>query len=266
MRSAIRLEGGNVHAPAGPLFTTPAILPGRPVDARGRHFVKPPISEGLVLLVLTLVLAACGGPAKKPDAAQRVEVGTVELARGPVTHVVELPGRVTPFETSDVRPQVGGVIIARRFSEGANVTAGQVLYEIEPAPYRAALAQAQAQLVSAEASLATAKAKADRYAGLVKVNGVARQEYDDALAAQGEAQAMVAQQTAAVEAARINLAWTRIRAPISGRAGASNLTVGALVTRSMSPWPNRPWTCSGSSRPWRPEPCPAGRPRPRRCA
>ncbi len=192
--------------------------------------VKGAVPEVLALVVVALVLAACGGRAKKADTPSRVEVGTVELKRGPVTHIAELPGRITPFETSDVRPQVGGVIVARRFTEGANVTAGQVLYEIEPAPFRAALDEAQAQLVSARASLVTAKAKADRYAGLVKVNGVAKQEYDDALAAEGEAQATVAQQAAAVAAARINLAWTSVRAPISGRVGASNLTVGALVT------------------------------------
>ena len=154
----------------------------------------------------------------------------MELKSGPVTHIAELPGRVIPYETSDVRPQVGGVIVARRFAEGANVAAGQVLYQIEPAPYRAALAQAQALLASAKASLVTAKARSDRYAGLVTSNSVARQEYDDALAAYGQAQALVAQQAAAVETARINLAWTSVRAPISGRIGASTLTVGALVT------------------------------------
>ncbi|HEY2049538.1 MAG TPA: efflux RND transporter periplasmic adaptor subunit [Caulobacteraceae bacterium] len=187
-------------------------------------------SKALMLFLPPLVLAACSGSANKAPAPVRVEVGTVELKSGPVTHIAELPGRVTPYQTSDVRPQVGGVIIARLFDEGANVTAGQVLYEIEPAPYRAALAQAQAQLASAKAMVVTAKAKADRYAGLVKVNGVAKQDYDDALAAYGQAEAAVGQQTAAVESARINLAWTSIRAPISGRIGASNLTVGALVT------------------------------------
>jgi membrane fusion protein (multidrug efflux system) len=190
--------------------------------------VRSPGFRTLLLFIPCLGLAGCEARTK-PRAPQRVEVGTVELKRGAVTLVTELPGRVTPFETSDVRPQVGGVIVARLFAEGANVTAGQVLYQIEPAPYRAALAQAEAQLLSARASLVTAKAKADRYAGLVKVNGVAKQDYDDALAAEGEARATVAQQTAAVESARINLAWTSVRAPISGRAGPSNLTVGALV-------------------------------------
>jgi membrane fusion protein (multidrug efflux system) len=190
--------------------------------------MRAPSPRVLVHLLAVVVLAACGRTAKPPSPT--VEVGTVELKSGPVTHIAELPGRVTPYETSDVRPQVGGVITARLFAEGANVAAGQILYQIEAAPFRAALAQAQAQLASAKASVVTAKAKADRYAGLVTVNGVARQEYDDALAAYGQAQALVAQQAAAVDAARINLAWTSIRAPISGRIGASTLTVGALVT------------------------------------
>ncbi len=180
-------------------------------------------------MIAVVGLAACSPSAKAPP-PQRVEVGTVELKSGPVTHIAELPGRVTPYETSDVRPQVGGVIVARRFAEGANVTAGQVLYQIEPGPYRAALAQAQALLASAKSSVVAAKAKSDRYAGLVTTNSVARQEYDDALAAYGQAEALVAQQAAAVETARINLAWTSVRAPISGRIGASTLTVGALVT------------------------------------
>lgn len=191
--------------------------------------MRHPVPRALLLFVPVLVLTACGG-AKKATAPPKVEVGTVELKSGPVTHIAALPGRVTPYETSDVRPQVGGVIVARLFAEGANVSKGQVLYQIEPAPYRAALAQAQAQLASARAMVVTAKAKTDRYAGLVKVNGVAKQEYDDALAAYGQAEAAVAQQAAAVEAARINLEWTSIRAPISGRIGASTLTVGALVT------------------------------------
>jgi membrane fusion protein (multidrug efflux system) len=182
------------------------------------------------MIAASLALAACGGGAKTPPAQGPVEVGTVTLKSGPVAHVAELPGRVTPFETSDVRPQVGGVIVARLFAEGANVTAGQPLYRIEAAPYRAALGEAQAQLASARAMLVTAKAKADRYAGLVTMNGVAKQDYDDAVAAYRQAQANVAQQAAAAQAARINLGWTSIRAPISGRIGASNLTVGALVT------------------------------------
>jgi membrane fusion protein (multidrug efflux system) len=96
---------------------------------------------------------------------------------------VELPGRTSPYETSDVRPQVNGIIVGRPFVEGANVREGQVLYQIDPAPYRAALDQAKAQEVNAEAILVTAKAKSERYADLVKINAVSRQDHDDAEAA-----------------------------------------------------------------------------------
>jgi len=191
--------------------------------------MNTPRFRALWFFIPAIALAACNGTAKAPQ-PQRAEVGTVELKLGPVTHIAELPGRVTPYETSDVRPQVGGVIVARRFVEGADVAAGQILYQIEPAPYRAALAQAQGLLASAKANVVTAKAKSDRYAGLVAINAVARQEYDDALAAYGQAEALVAQQAGAVDTTRINLAWTSVRAPISGRIGASTLTVGALVT------------------------------------
>jgi membrane fusion protein (multidrug efflux system) len=156
-------------------------------------------------------------------------VGYLVVKAEPVTLTTELPGRTTPYLTSDVRPQINGIIKARLFKEGGTVRAGQPLYEIDPAPYRAAYDQAKAQEASAEANLATTKAKADRYGELVKINGVARQDYDDANAAYRQAVAAVAQNKAAVEAARINLGYTRVTAPISGRIGRSAYTPGALV-------------------------------------
>jgi membrane fusion protein (multidrug efflux system) len=145
-----------------------------------------------------------------------------------------LPGRTSPFETSDVRPQVNGIIIGRPFVEGANVRTGQLLYQIDPAPYRATLDQARAQEANAEANLVTTKNKADRYADLVKINGVSRQDYDDAEAAYKQAVAIVEQDKAAVEAAAINLGYTRVTAPISGRSGRSVFTKGALVTSGQA--------------------------------
>lgn len=142
----------------------------------------------------------------------------------------ELPGRTSPFETSDVRPQVGGIIVSRPFTEGADVWAGQLLYQIDPAPYRAALDQARAAEASAVAAEATARLKAERYADLVKIKAVSRQDFDDATAAAAQAAAAVQQQKAAAEAAAINLAYTRVTAPISGRIGRSTVTKGALVT------------------------------------
>jgi membrane fusion protein (multidrug efflux system) len=162
------------------------------------------------------------------------DVGIVTLKTQPVTLTTELPGRATPFETSDVRPQVGGIIIARPFVEGANVRVGQVLYRIDPAPFRAAYDQAKAQVAGAQANLATTQLKAQRYGELVKINGVAKQDYDDAEAAYKQAVATLAQDRASADSARINLAYATITAPISGRVGPSTVTKGALVTTGQT--------------------------------
>jgi membrane fusion protein (multidrug efflux system) len=184
-------------------------------------------------LAATLAAAACakhGGPPPRGPP----EVAVVTVTAAPVELTTELPGRTAPYETSDVRPQVNGIIIGRPFTEGGNVRAGQVLYQIDPAPYRAALDQARALEANAEALLATARAKADRYGDLVKINAVSRQDYDDATASAKQAAANVLQQKAAVEAAAINLGYTRVTAPISGRAGRSAFTKGALVTSGQA--------------------------------
>jgi membrane fusion protein (multidrug efflux system) len=162
------------------------------------------------------------------------EVGVVTIEAQPVSLEAELPARTTPYQVSDVRPQVNGIIKARLFVEGSNVKAGQVLYQIDPAPYQAAYDQAAAQLANAQANLVTAQLKAERYADLIKINAVSRQDADDAKAAYGQAAATVAQQKAAVESAKINLGYTRVTAPISGRIGRSSYTVGALVTASQT--------------------------------
>ncbi|HVN02110.1 MAG TPA: efflux RND transporter periplasmic adaptor subunit [Caulobacteraceae bacterium] len=155
------------------------------------------------------------------------------MAPQPVTLTTELPGRTSPYEIADVRPQVGGIIKARLFDEGSIVRAGQVLYQIEPAPFQAAYAQAQAQLANAEANLTTARLKAERFEGLAKLHSIALQDADDAEAAFKEAEATVKQARAATEAARINLEFTRVTAPISGRIGISTVTKGALVTANQ---------------------------------
>jgi len=188
----------------------------------------------LWLFVATVpVLEGCGRHASAPPMGP-AEVGVVTLTAQPVTLQTELPGRTSPYKISDVRPQVNGIIKARLFTEGSNVKAGQVLYQIDPAPYKAAFDQAAAQLASAQANLTTAKLKADRYADLVKINAISRQDADDAQAAYGQAAAAVAQQKAALESARINLDYTQVRAPISGRIGKSTYTQGALVTASQT--------------------------------
>jgi membrane fusion protein (multidrug efflux system) len=187
---------------------------------------------GVAITLASLALAACHGqgPNQRPPAT----VGVVTIAAQPVTVTTELPGRTAPFEIADVRPQVGGIIQARLFVEGSIVKAGQVLYQIEPAPFQAALDQAKGQLASAEATMANAKVKADRDALLLTQNSIAHQDADDAAAAYKEAVATVKLDTAAVEAARINLAWTKVTAPITGRIGISTVTKGALVTASQT--------------------------------
>ena len=183
--------------------------------------------------LFSLGLAACGarhGP--PPQGPAVVSVVTVQAQN--VALESELPGRTSPYQISDVRPQVNGIIQARLFEEGSNVRAGQVLYQIDPAPYQAAYDQAVAQLANARASVVTAKLKADRYADMVKINAVSHQDADDARAAADEAAANVQQQQAAVETARINLNYTKVTAPISGRIGASSFTQGALVTNGQN--------------------------------
>jgi membrane fusion protein (multidrug efflux system) len=174
-------------------------------------------SRGLAILGC-LVVAACGqgAPPKPPPPT----VGVVIVRPESVQLTAELPGRTDSFAVSDVRPQVGGILLKRLFTEGAAVTAGQPLYQIDPAPYQAAYDNAAAALV-------TAKAKAARYAALVKLNAIAPQEYDDALAAYKQA-------TANAKTARINLGYTRIVAPITGRIGRSSVTEGALVTADQT--------------------------------
>ena len=189
------------------------------------------------LLIGAVALAGCarhGGQGGPHGPSGPPEVGVVTLRAAPVTLITELPGRTSPFETSDVRPQVGGIIVDRLFTEGGPVRAGQVLYRIDPAPYRAAYDQAKAQVASAEAMLVTARNKAERYADLVKINGVAKQDYDDAQAAYGQAAASLQQLRAAADAARINLGYATITAPISGRIGISTVTKGALVTTGQT--------------------------------
>ncbi|ATQ41678.1 efflux RND transporter periplasmic adaptor subunit [Caulobacter mirabilis] len=186
------------------------------------------------VLVATAVLASGCGQKKPQMNMGPVEVGVVTLAAQSVPLETELQGRTVAYQSSEVRPQVSGIIKSLLFKEGGEVRAGQPLYQIDPAPYQASLAQARASLANAEAAVAAAKAKADRYAGLVGMEAVSKQDADDATAAYKQATANVALQRAAVQTAQINLGYTRVNAPISGRIGKSNFTVGALVTASQA--------------------------------
>jgi membrane fusion protein (multidrug efflux system) len=180
--------------------------------------------------------AALGGcsAAPKPPPPQPPAVSVVTIETQPVTLESDLPGRTNPLQVSDVRPQVNGIIQARLFVEGANVRAGQLLYQIDPAPYRATLDQELGLLASARAALVTARLKSERYADMVKINAVSHQDADDARATADSDAATVKQDAAAVESARINLGYTRVTAPISGRIGLSSITKGALVTNGQT--------------------------------
>jgi len=181
--------------------------------------------------------AACAmlsGCSKEAPAPPVPEAGYVvaKTVSAPVT--VELPGRTAAYEASEVRPQVSGVIRARLFTEGSIVRAGQTLYEIDPSLYRAALNQAAANLDNARAQRDAAKARADRFRPLAEMEAVSKQDYTDAAAAARQANAAVAQNSAQLETARINLRFTRVPAPISGRIGRSLVTTGALVTNGQA--------------------------------
>ncbi|MFH6565631.1 efflux RND transporter periplasmic adaptor subunit [Pseudomonas kulmbachensis] len=183
------------------------------------------------LLAASLLVSACGKPPGGPPPAEGTpQMGVITIRTQSITLTKELPGRTVPYLIAEVRPQVSGLIQSRTFREGADVRAGQVLYQINPASYLASYDNARAVLAKAEASLLTTRLKARRYRELVAASAISRQDYDDAQAALGEATADVAAAKANVESARIDLADTRVNAPISGRIGKSSVTTGALVT------------------------------------
>lgn len=187
------------------------------------------------MAAILLALAGCGdlnGQAQQ-NAQQAVPVSFVTLREQPVTLTTELPGRTSPYETSEVRPQVNGLIRARLFAEGDYVRQGQPLYRIDPAPYEAQAASARAALSRARAGVGASESLARRYGELVKINAIARQEYENAVAASRQTQADVAAQQAALRSVEIDLVRTTIRAPISGRIGRSVFTTGALVTAAQ---------------------------------
>jgi len=183
-----------------------------------------------------LVVAGCGKQTGSvgTTAGAPPEVGVIVVQPQRVALTTELAGRTSAYLIAEVRPQVGGIIQKRLFTEGADVKADEVLYQIDPASYQAAYNSAKAALARADANLIPVRLKAGRYQDLVKINAVSQQDYDDASAALKQAEADVEAGKAALETARINLAYTRVTAPISGRIGRSSVTNGALVTASQS--------------------------------
>lgn len=185
-------------------------------------------------LLAALLLAACDERGTRALSSEPREVAVVTLQPQRVVYTTELAGRVASFQVAEVRPQVSGILQSRLFTEGADVQAGQALYQIDPATYEAALDSAQAALMKAEANVAPARLKAERYRELLSIKAVSKQEYDDAQAAFKQAEAEVAVNRAAVKTARIQLEYTRVRSPISGRIGKSAFTPGALVTANQA--------------------------------
>jgi len=190
-------------------------------------------AKPLLLLAATLALAACSGQQAPPQMGAP-EVSVLTLTSERLALDTQLPGRTVAYQSSDVRPQVGGILRKRLFTEGATVKAGQVLYEIEPATYQAAYDNAQASLAQAEAEVLSARPKAERYSNLVDMDAVSKQDSDDAISSLRRAEAAVVAAKASLQTARINLGYTKVVAPISGRIGTSAYTPGALVTADQA--------------------------------
>ena len=183
----------------------------------------------LIMIVGGLFLGGCDR--QEQSAPPPVpEVGIVTVQSHEVVLTSELPGRTSAFRVAEIRPQVSGLIQKRLFTEGSDVKAGQVLYQIDQTSFQVALDNARAALGRVEANLPAARSRADRFRQLLEVKAVSRQDYDDAAAALKQIEADIAYWKAMVEEARINLRYTRIKAPISGRIGRSSVTEGALVT------------------------------------
>lgn len=197
-----------------------------------RH-IAPFTGRPVVLAAgLALALSACSGEPQRDKKPPQVGFAVVSLTEVPLE--IELPGRTAPFRQGQVRPQVSGVLMRRLFTEGQLVHQGQPLYQIDPSVYRAAADQAAANLVSAQASAEAAKIKADRYKPLAADQAVAQQDYTDAAATARTTAASVAQFRAALNAAKVNLRFTTVPAPITGRIGRSLYTEGALVTANQT--------------------------------
>ena len=184
----------------------------------------------VVTAVLALTLLASCDRAHKDPPASLPEVSFLRAHAQDVEVVENAPARTNAFRIAEIRPQVSGVILKRMFEEGGDIREGQQLYQIDPSMYQAALDRAQGTLEQQQAALVAAEARNQRYETLSRINAVSRQDYDDALATERETAASIATAKAEVEAAQINLTYTKVLSPITGRIGRSIVTEGALVT------------------------------------
>jgi membrane fusion protein (multidrug efflux system) len=199
------------------------------------------LAPKITVILASALLAACGG---RDQADQKAgpggqgggvaEVGFVVVQPTSVAITTELAGRTSAYAVSEVRPQISGVVQRRLFTEGGYVRAGQTLYQIDPRLTQAGAAQAQANLAASQATAEAARVRATRLAPLAKMEAVSQQDYTDAAAQARQAAAAVDQQRAALQTAQVNLGFTRVPAPISGRIGRSLFTVGALVTANQT--------------------------------
>ncbi|OPX97951.1 MAG: Multidrug resistance protein MexA precursor [Syntrophorhabdus sp. PtaB.Bin047] len=197
-----------------------------------RDFRKTGLIVVLVALVVVMMTTGCGK--RKEGAQNRPEVAVLVMRAESVPLATELPARISALLVAEVRPQVTGIIKKRLFTEGDDVKAGETLYQIDAAPYQAAFDNASASLTRAEANLPPLRSKARRYKELVAIRAVSQQDFEDVTAAYTQAEADVKYWKAAVETARINLGYTSVSAPISGRIGKSAVTVGALATANQA--------------------------------
>ena len=182
------------------------------------------------IIFVMLVCVACESQTPTTTSSAPIEVGTVTLATERVVLTTELPGRTSAYQIAEIRPQVSGLVQKRSFEEGADVKAGDLLYQVDPAQYQAAYDQAVAALELAESKLPALEKLAERLDGLAEISAVGQQDADDATSALATAKANVALSRAAVKAAKINLDYTPVLAPISGRIGRASVNAGALVT------------------------------------
>lgn len=200
-------------------------------------FCKPSLRTAGVaaLITATALVAGCSkSTTEAPQKQQVAEVGVYKVVQEPLQITTELPGRTSAFQVAEVRPQVNGVIQKRLFVEGSDVKAGTALYQIDASIYQASVSSAKAALAKANANLLTSGPKAARYKELLDIEGVSRQDYEDAVAAEAQAKADVESAKAALEEANINLRYTNVYAPISGRISRSTVTAGALVTANQT--------------------------------
>lgn len=195
------------------------------------HFRLLPLS---VFFVYATLLTGCDASDNPKQSAQAPQVTVYVVKSAPLAVTTELPGRTDAFRVAEVRPQVSGIVLRRNFTEGSDVSAGDSLYQIDPATYKAAYDSAKGEMAKAEAAANIAHLTVKRYEPLVGTQYISRQEYDQAVANARQADASVIAAQASVETARINLAYTKVSSPINGRIGKSSVTEGALVTNGQA--------------------------------